>query len=60
MNATQKDAPTSTLDARETQIVSVRCGERRVLATIVGIMVVARNITRLDDVKLKPISDKVL
>lgn len=59
MNATQKDAPTSTLDARETQIVFVRCGERRVLATIVGIMV-ARNITRLDDVKLKPISEKVL
>lgn len=34
-------------------------GERKVLAIIVGI-VVARNTTRLDGVKLKPISDKVL
>lgn len=34
-------------------------GERKVLATIVGI-VVARNTTRLDGVQLKPISDKVL
>lgn len=64
MNATQIDASTCTLDDRETKIVSVRCGERRereknVLATIVGI-VVARDTTRLDGVKLKPISDKVL
>lgn len=33
--------------------------EKNVLATIVGI-VVARDTTRLDGVKLKPISDKVL
>lgn len=50
------------LDVREEmQIVSVLCVERegKVLATTVGIVVV-RNTTRLDVVKLEPIADKVL
>lgn len=53
--------PPVPLDVRETQTVSVRCVEREgmVLATTVGI-VVARNTSRLDVVKLKQITDKVL